>query len=78
MYLDTNIIYNYIFETELTTYATEALSAPEPKIISDTAISEAIFVTLRKLAKDNQIEQGVRAQAIRAMHRNTAVFAYRK
>jgi len=52
MYLDTNIIYNYIFETELTTYATEALSAPEPKIISDTAISEAIFVTLRKLAKD--------------------------
>lgn len=52
MYLDTNIIFNYIFQTELTPYAVEVLSMPDPKVTSDTVINEAIFVTLRKLAKD--------------------------
>ncbi|NJE10633.1 PIN domain-containing protein [Thermococcus sp. MAR1] len=52
IYLDTNIIFNYIFQTELTSYSVEVLSLPDPKVTSDTVINEAIFVTLRKLAKD--------------------------
>lgn len=52
IYIDANILYNYIFETELTEYATEALSNAVPKMTSDTAVNEAVFTTLRKLAKD--------------------------
>ena len=52
MYIDTNIIFNYIFQTDLTYYAVEALSYHDTKVTSDTVINEAIFVTLRKLAKD--------------------------
>ena len=52
IYIDANVLYNYIFETELTEYATEALDTPAPRMTSDTAINEAIFTTLRKLAKE--------------------------
>ena len=53
IYIDANVLYNYIFETELTEHATEALNMPAPRMTSDTAINEAIFTTLRKLAKED-------------------------
>ena len=46
IYIDANVLYNYIFETELTEYAAEALSTSAPKMTSDTAVNEAIFATL--------------------------------
>ncbi len=52
IYIDANVLYNYIFETDLTKHAIEVLNMPVPKMTSDTAINEAIFTTLRKLAKE--------------------------
>ncbi|NJE76905.1 PIN domain-containing protein [Thermococcus sp. ES12] len=43
IYVDANILYNYIFETELTEYSLKVLSLNEPKITSDTVVNEAIF-----------------------------------
>ena len=51
IFLDTNIFYNYLFETELTENAEKILSLGEDFVTSFTVINETIYVIIRKLAE---------------------------
>ncbi len=50
IYVDANIIYNALVETELTDYALKALKF-EGKVTSWTAINEVVYTLFRKMAE---------------------------
>ena len=51
IYIDANIFYNYLFDSEFADEAEEILSL-SGKVTSKIAINEAVYVSIRKLARD--------------------------
>ncbi|MBP1910808.1 PIN domain-containing protein [Thermococcus stetteri] len=52
IYIDANVIYNYIVQTELTEYAKSVFGQQEPLVTSWTALNEATYTLFRKIAKE--------------------------
>ena len=51
IYVDANVLYNYLFDSEFADEAEKALSL-SGKVTSKNAVNEAVYVSIRKLAKD--------------------------
>ncbi|WP_367884671.1 PIN domain-containing protein [Thermococcus sp. JCM 11816] len=51
IYIDTNVLYSYLFETPMSENAERILELPE-KVTSKVAINEAVYVVFRRLARD--------------------------
>lgn len=49
--VDTNVFYNFLFETELTEKATKIFELEEPLFTSFTVINETLYVISRKIAE---------------------------
>ncbi len=49
--VDTNVFYNFLFETELTEKATRIFELEEPLFTSFTVINETLYVISRKIAE---------------------------
>ncbi len=49
-FLDSNIILNLLFETELTEEAEKVFSMAQNPVVSETVIDECVYVTLRRKA----------------------------
>jgi len=49
--IDTNVFYNFLFETELTEKATKIFELEEPLFTSFTVINETLYVISRKIAE---------------------------
>ena len=49
--VDTNVFYNFLFETELTEEATKIFELEEPLFTSFTVINETLYVISRKIAE---------------------------
>ncbi|RLI84818.1 MAG: hypothetical protein DRO98_08160 [Archaeoglobales archaeon] len=49
--VDTNVFYNFLFETELTEEATKIFELEEPLFTSFTVINETLYVVSRKIAE---------------------------
>lgn len=49
--IDTNIFYNFLFETNLTDEAVEILEIDEPLFTSFTVVNEMLYITSRKIAE---------------------------
>jgi len=49
--VDTNVFYNFLFETELTEKATKIFELEEPLLTSFTVINETLYVISRKIAE---------------------------
>ncbi|BAD85833.1 predicted nucleic acid-binding protein, containing PIN domain [Thermococcus kodakarensis KOD1] len=54
IYIDTNVLYSYLFETPISENAERILELPE-KVTSKVAINEAVYVVFRRLARDKGI-----------------------
>lgn len=54
IYIDTNVLYSYLFETPMSENAESVLELPE-KVTSRVAINEAVYVVFRRLARDKGI-----------------------
>jgi len=49
--VDTNVFYNFLFETKLTNKATKIFELEEPFFTSFTVINETLYVITRKIAE---------------------------
>ncbi|MGC9445439.1 MAG: PIN domain-containing protein, partial [Candidatus Methanospirareceae archaeon] len=49
--MDTNIFYNFLFETELSEKASAFLDSPLPLVTSCTVLNELVYISTRKLAE---------------------------
>lgn len=54
IYIDTNVLYSYLFETPMSENAERILELSE-KVTSKVAINEAVYVVFRRLARDKGI-----------------------
>ncbi len=55
IYIDANILYSYLFETPMSNGAEVILGYPG-KVTSRTVVNETIYVTFRRLAKDEGVK----------------------
>ncbi len=53
IFVDTNVFYNYLFETELTEKAKKILLRKEKLFTSFTVVNELVYIISRKLAEKN-------------------------
>jgi predicted nucleic acid-binding protein len=52
IYIDANILYNFLFTTSLTPKARDILTSEDELVISPVSINEAVYVSFRKLARE--------------------------
>jgi predicted nucleic acid-binding protein len=50
IFVDTNIFYNFLFETELSEKARAVLESSTPLVTSFTVLNELVYITTRELA----------------------------
>ena len=55
IFVDSSVILNVLFRTELTDYALEAIASDEPKITSETVIDEVYFVALKRKLVEGKV-----------------------
>ncbi len=55
-FLDSNVILNLLFETELTDEAEKAFSLAKNPVVSETVVDECVYVTLRRKAASRGIK----------------------
>ncbi len=51
MFIDTNVFYNFMFETELTSKAVKILEIDDRLVTSFTVVNENLYILARKLAE---------------------------
>ncbi|HIP75246.1 MAG TPA: PIN domain-containing protein [Thermococcus paralvinellae] len=51
MFVDTNIFYNFLFETELSSRAKEIIEMPYELVTSFTVLNELVYISIRKLTE---------------------------
>ena len=51
IFVDTNIFYNFLFETELSAKARAVLESSTPLVTSFTVLNELVYITTRELAE---------------------------
>ncbi len=51
IFVDTNIFYNFLFETELSEKARAVLASPMQLVTSFTVLNELVYISARKLAE---------------------------
>jgi predicted nucleic acid-binding protein len=51
IFVDTNIFYNFLFETELSDKASAVLGSSMPLVTSFTVLNELVYISTRKLAE---------------------------
>jgi predicted nucleic acid-binding protein len=54
--VDSSVLLNTLYETELTTFAQDVMESGEVLITSETVIDECVYVHLRKIAAENGIK----------------------